>query len=249
MVATDNPSETHNPCLENRYFENTHWTIVINAAKFGSKEAEVAMGKLCEAYWRPLYAYLRRRGYKKEDAEDLIQGFAKTKLLKEGFLKNVSPERGKFRSWLLVCLQNYVAGEYEKQNAKIRGGGCQIISIDGEGAETAYLELPIYETPETIYEDTWAMTLFSLVREKLRNAHKKRGKAAEFEALEEVWFHGLSHAKAGKRLGKSESAITQALYRLKDEEFQLLRRELGRTVSGKAEVEEELRYLLKVLSR
>ena len=249
MVATDNPSETHNPCLENRYFENTHWTIVINAAKFGSKEAEVAMGKLCEAYWRPLYAYLRRRGYKKEDAEDLIQGFAKTKLLKEGFLKNVSPERGKFRSWLLVCLQNYVAGEYEKQNAKIRGGGCQIISIDGEGAETAYLELPIYETPETIYEDTWARTLLSRVRKQLLKDYEENGKAAEIEVLEELLDPGLSHKVAGARLGKSEKAVTMSLSRLKRGGASLLRREIGRTVSSKAEVEEELLYLLKVLSR
>jgi len=233
-------------------FASTHWSVVLQAARTASPEAQSALEKLCRAYWYPLYAYLRRKGHSPHEAEDLTQEFFATRVVTKRIFEGMQPGTGRFRSWLLTCLQNLVLNERERQQAQKRGGGQIHLSLDFRTAEGRYLAEPAdVLTPEKLYEKSWAMTLLDRALEQLHDKYRAEGKAQLFDELK-IFLPGeqssLSHAEVGARLGKSEDAIKMAVSRLRQEYGRVLQSEIKRTVNSPSEAREELRYLMQVLS-
>ncbi|MBW3599508.1 MAG: sigma-70 family RNA polymerase sigma factor, partial [Planctomycetes bacterium] len=149
-------------------FATTRWSMVLAAGRQSSPEAESALAALCETYWYPLYAYLRRKGYSSHDAQDLTQGFFSL-ILRRGDVASVRRERGKFRSFLIAALQHYLANEHDRRVAQRRGGGRRLLSLDFDAAESRFAAEPVDpRTPEDAYARQWAMTLLDRVRSGLR---------------------------------------------------------------------------------
>jgi len=227
-------------------FGSTHWSEVMRAAG-ASPEAHDALSRLCEAYWFPLYAYLRRR-YPPDQAQDLTQEFFAREVLTRRIFKGVDPLRGRFRAWLLASLKHLTANAADAEAAVKRGGQVKHIPIDTAAAEARYQEeaSPAL-TPEQLYERSWALTLLGRAHEALRRRYDDDGRGALFAALEGA-LPGPAPIQPGaelaRSLGKSEEAVRVAVHRLRKEFGQLLREEVRRTVSTADEVDAELRELL-----
>jgi len=231
-------------------FHTTRWSRVLAARSTAAPEAAQALSELCDAYWFPLYSFLRRGGHGPDDAADLTQGYFAT-LLEKRYLDDVHPDRGKLCSFLLVSLKHYVSHERSRQRALKRSGGRPAISVDAADAEARYRfeqEEPV--TPETIYERRWARTVIERARARLAQEMAAAGKERQYRALEELIAFGRSkrsEREIGEELGLSEGAVGMALLRLRRRLGQLLREEIAHTVDGAAQVDEELRHLLGVL--
>jgi RNA polymerase sigma-70 factor (ECF subfamily) len=246
------PSE--NPVTESAkprdYFATTHWTMVLHAGRSDSTAAREALAQLCQTYWYPLYAYVRRRGHAPEDAEDLTQGFF-ARLLELGSLADVSREKGKFRSFLLASLNHYLSDEWDRARAQKRGQG-RVISLDARQAEDRLNREPADTlTPERLFERKWAMTLLDTVVKKLQREYESAGKGPLFLAL------GFSivgekaetpYTKLSAELGMSEPALRVTVHRLRQRYRQLLRDEISRTVATEAEVDGEIQHLFQALA-
>lgn len=213
--------------------------------------AKAALEKLCQAYWYPLYAYVRRRGYSAHDAEDLTQGFF-AHLLASSFLADANHERGRFRSFLLTGLNHFLADQWDRQKAQKRGGRHQIISMEVANAETRYQLEPVDNlTPEKIYEQRWAATVLSNVIVELRREYESDGKGSLFAGLKSSLTKAraaVSYAELSTQLNMSEGALRVAVHRLRQRYRELLRAEIANTVASSEDVEEELRYLFRVLA-
>jgi RNA polymerase sigma factor (sigma-70 family) len=232
-------------------FPNTHWSIVLAAGQ-GESAAEVALEQLCRAYWYPLYAFIRRRGFDPHAAEDLTQSFF-AYLLEKETLKRADRQHGKFRTFLLAALTNFLANEWDKRQTIKRGGRHQIISLDDTEAEERYRhELVESVTPEKLFERQWALTLIELVAARLARDYAAAGRAPLFAQLESCLTGEVSrgkYAEWGAALGMSEGALKVALHRMRRRYGELLREEIARTVTCPAEVDEEIRCLCANLSR
>ena len=231
------------------WFVTTHWSVVLAARDASSPEAKQAWEELCRSYWYPLYAYLRRDGHSPPDAEDLTQEFL-ARLIADDDLQSVEPRRGKFRSFLLGTLKHFLSDERKKVRAQKRGGGQTVLSFDAESAEARYELEPVHTlTPETIFERQWALTVLGRVMDRLRARHEQRGKAQLFAALEPCLGgsrSAVSYAELGATLGLSEGSVKVAVHRLRKEFGDLLRTEIAGTVGSEAEVDEEIRQLIRV---
>ena len=221
-------------------FEATVWTVVLNS---GNPEA---LEQLCQTYWPPIYAFLRRSGHQTENAQDLTQGFF-IHLLAGERLKNVHPAKGKFRSFLLACLNNYVRNEWDKERSQKRGGGGPGISIDLSDAEQRYGVAPVdTQDPARIFEQRWARVLLTQVLEQVKASCANNGKAELFATLQ-PHLTGDSgrggYAEAAAKLQMSEGAVRVAASRLRDEFRARLRAEVGKTVASPAEIDDEIRQL------
>ena len=247
----DNPSQDSHHSAPGR-FASTHWSVVLSAAQTQSPEAQQALETLCKAYWYPLYAYLRRKGYGPPAAEDLTQDFFARRVVTKLIFRGAHPGRGKFRTWLLNSLQNLALNERDRQQALKRGGDQPHCSLDLQDAEGRYLTDPGHGlTPEKIYERTWAMTLLDHVLAQLETQCGQEGKATLFAELKCYLPGALSnrpYAEVAARLGKSEEALKMAVSRLRQQYGQFVRAEIKRTVSSPTEVQEELRHLLAALA-
>ena len=233
-------------------FKTTHWSVVMTAARQSSPGAEVAVASLCQTYWYPLYAFSRRRGHSHHEAEDLTQEFF-ARLLDKNFLKAITVEGGKFRSYLLTLLKHFLANEWNREHAQKRGGGKTLLSIDDKTAETRYAcEPSANSTPETLFERRWALTLLDEVMDRLRHDYTASGKIRLFAALQGHLSGAeklVPYAELGADLGMSEGAVKTAVSRLRKRYGELLRAEIADTVSGPEEVEEEIRNLISVTAR
>lgn len=223
----------------------THWTSVVVPA---SLESAQALEELCVKYWYPLYAFLRRQGRSPEDAKDLTQGFL-AQLLANGALGKVDRTKGKFRSFLLACLNNYVQNERDREHAVKRGGGQPTVPIDVLAAEDHYhLEPADVQDPARIFERRWATTLIEHVLQQLKSRYARDQKLELFEALL-PYLNGDAerggYSEIAARLNKSEGAVRVTVTRLREEFRDLLRAEVGRTVSSPAEIDTEIRHLFK----
>ncbi len=148
-------------------FATTHWSLVLAAGKGAAAEAQNALAALCQTYWYPLYAYVRRQGHQPDDAQDLTQAFF-AQLLEKHYLQSANPERGRFRSFLLTALKRFVSKEQNRERAKKRGGGRKLLPLDFEAGERQYNLEPAHEaTAEKIYEQRWALTLLDRVFARL----------------------------------------------------------------------------------
>jgi len=233
-------------------FTTTHWSVVLAAGHNESPSAAQALEKLCHAYWKPLYAYVRRQGHDEQDAQDLTQDFF-ARLLAMDYLSLADPARGRFRTFLLTSLQNYLRNEWKRTCRQKRGGGQPILSLDAAHAEAEYrLEPAEGLPPDLLYERRWAMTLLEEVLARLRLDYEANGSARLFDELKAfVWGdrNTASHAEIAAQLGLSEGAVKVAVHRLRRRFGELLRAEIAHTVNSPAEVEEELRHLINVMSR
>ena len=232
-------------------FRTTQWTVVLTAAcSETGTDARDALGRLCSAYWYPLYGFCRRQGHPPHDAEDLTQGFF-ARLLEKNGLMSVRPEHGRFRSFLLASLKNFLANERERAQAQRRGGGRPLMSLDGGEAETRYsLEPADNLTPEMAFERRWAFAVLEQTMAALRDEYEAAGKKELFEDSQgflPCGKGGISRAELAAKRGVSLGAIDVAVHRLRQRFGALLRHYVGQTVASEAEVDEEIRHLISVL--
>jgi RNA polymerase sigma-70 factor (ECF subfamily) len=232
-------------------FPTTTWTMV-SAAGGRSPDAAEALRRLCSLYWPPVYAFIRRKGYGREDAEDLTQAFF-TRVLEHGVLAQAQRERGKFRSLVLASVTHFLANERDRSQTLKRGGGCTILSLDFDSAEHKYHLEPADElTPETLFERQWAMSLLDSVLARLCDEYARRGQAREFDVLKAFLTgdeeRGAYHEIAAL-LSTSEGAIRTAVHRLRRRYADLVREAIAETVADRDEVDAEIRFLLAALER
>jgi RNA polymerase sigma-70 factor (ECF subfamily) len=221
------------------------------ASRNDSTRAQAALEHLCRAYWYPLYAYVRRRGFSPEDAEDLTQAFFLS-LLKRRSLANADEERGRFRSYLLGAVNYFLAGEWAKTKTQKRGGGRKILSLDLAAAERRLdLEPRHSDTPDKAFDREWARTLLDTVLDRLETEYAQENKAALFDALKQT-LTGASDAQPyaviAAQLEMSEGAIRVAVHRLRGRYRELLRAEIADTVDSPDKVNAELRHLFKAMA-
>ncbi len=222
------------------------------AGDHGSSRATEALEQICRAYWYPLYAYVRRAGRPVEDAQDLTQQFF-ARLLEQNYFALASRERGRFRSFLLASLKNFLANEYRREIRLKRGGGQALVWLDGASAEQRFAAEPVdASTPETLFDQRWALTLLEGALHRLREEYASNGRGPLFDLLKSyVWGekNAASYADVAAQLDLTEEAIKKAVQRMRQRFRDLLRAEIGQTVTTVSEVEEELRYLIQVLRR
>lgn len=236
----------------NPVFATTHWSLVLSARDPQSPQSAAALEKLCRTYWFPLYAYVRRGGGLKEDAEDLTQAFF-ARLLEKKFLDSVRQERGRFRTFLLVALKRFLANEWHRAHAQKRGGFQTPVPLDTELAERKLqTEIAAPEvSPDRDYERRWALALLEQTLSRLRAEFQRAGKIPEFERLKNFLTADskeIPYATAAAELGLGESAMRVAVHRLRRRYREVFREEIAHTLAEGESVEDELHHLLDVLS-
>lgn len=234
-----------------RRFATTRWSQVLAAGHAPTTVSREALASLCEVYWYPLYAYVRRWGYDADEAQDLTQEFF-SRLLEKHFLGDADPTRGRFRSFLLASLKHFLSNERDRASAVKRGGRVTIVALEVETAEGLYrLEPPDADTPDKIFERRWALTLLERTLALLRQEFEASGKAEMFNRLE-GYLTGeqetVPYAQLATDLQTSEGAIKVAVHRLRRRFGNLLRQEIAETVSDPQEVDGEIRELFRILT-
>lgn len=225
---------------------------MIAAGSDDASAARTALAALCQTYWYPLYAYARRRGADADDARDLTQGFI-TSLLERRDFQRLHPDRGRFRAFLLASFKYFLANELARQRTQKRGGGIHNVSLAMmDEAEGRYqIEPADVVTPETLYERRWALLVLERVLASLRTEWEAAGKVAEFDGLKDSLLGQTTeggYAALAERLGTTPGAIKVAVHRLRRKFRSALRTAIAETVNDPADVEEELRYLIRVLT-
>lgn len=231
-------------------FATTHWSVVLKAGDSRGDEHARALDALCQGYWYPLYAYVRRLGHSPHDAQDLTQGFF-AYLLEKRLLTKADPESGRFRSFLLGSLKNFMANEWRRQSAEKRGAS-QTISFDAQDAEDRYAVEPVDESnPQSLYEQAWAVAVLDQAMTLLEAEYGSTGKQTLFVQLSPC-LQGdrtaSTYAELGATLAMSEGAVKVAVHRLRQRYRELLRASVANTVADPLEVDGELRHLMEVLS-
>jgi DNA-directed RNA polymerase specialized sigma24 family protein len=231
-------------------FQTTNWGVVVQAGRAGSPESQAALEWLSQAYWYPLYAYVRRQGRNVEEAQDLTQEFFHHLLASE-FLQRAQQNRGRFRTFLLSSLKNFLVNEWVKANREKRGSGQHVLSLDEELAESRLAAEPATaQPPDALYDRGWAGILMERAMMALRSEFANTGKLDTFERLKVyVWGEksGLPYATMAGQLDMTEGAVKVTVHRLRQRYGELLRAEVAQTVATPVEVEEELRYLATVI--
>jgi RNA polymerase sigma-70 factor (ECF subfamily) len=225
--------------------------VVLSAGDRASPRAAEALEELCRTYWYPLYAYVRRKGHTPEDAQDLTQEFF-TRFLGRNFVARADRQRGRFRTFLLTSLQNFLAHEWERARAQKRGGGRTPVPWDEQSAEARYqLESPAGLTADKVFERRWAFALFQRALARLQQELVADGKGQQFEELK-GYLQGEAgegaYAGVAARLGISPGATAVAVHRLRRRYGQLVREEVAHTVTSPGEVDEEMRYLMALVT-
>jgi len=232
-------------------FATTHWTVVLAAGNRSTPQSDRALEELCRAYWFPLYAYVRRRGRTKEDAEDLTQEFF-ARFLGKNYLEGLSAERGRFRAFLLASLKHFLANEWDKSRRQKRGGGVPHLSLDWQTADTQFqVAVTAEPSPDEAFDREWAVTLLAKVIERLHAECEADGRGKQFVELKIFLTAGkgeLSHADAARKLGMDETAVRVAVHRLRKRYRQLLRDEIAQTLADASDVDEEMRALFGAFS-
>jgi RNA polymerase sigma-70 factor (ECF subfamily) len=214
-------------------------------------DSRQALATLCQTYWPPVYAFVRRNGYDREQAQDLTQGFF-TQLLEKRFLVDADQQRGKFRSFLLTAVKHFLANEWDREHALKRGSGRVPVSIDLAEAERWYVPAVVVDaTPESLFERRWALSLLEHTLARLRTEFAAAGKAVQFDSLSPY----LNQDSGDKRyeelagqLGATPGALRMAVHRMRRRYRTLLREEIAQTVSTRDEIDDEIRFLLSTLS-
>ena len=240
--------QTHSP--GGSAFATTRWSLVLGAVGQHGVDSRSALETLCQAYWYPIYAYIRRRVADAHDAQDLTQSFFE-RLLEKGTIAAADPDRGRFRAFLLTACQRFLINEWERARAAKRGGGRPQVSLDFGLGESRYaVEAVDSLTPERLYEQQWAVTLLGRVLDELRAEYAGKGKESQFERLKE-FLSGASrereYSAAAAELGMTEAAIRVAAHRLRARYRELLRAEIAQTLENPEDVDDEIRSLFSLL--
>ena len=224
---------------------------MLAAGQRSTAQSDLALEELCKTYWFPLYAYVRRRGHTKEDAEDLTQAFF-ARFLAKNYLDGLSAERGRFRAFLLASLKHFLANEWDNSQRQKRGGGVSPLSLDWQTADTQFQVAATKEpSPDKAFDREWAISLLAKVIERLQKECAAEGKAKLFEQLKIFLTAGkgeLSHAETAQKLGMDETAVRVTVHRLRKRYRQLLRDEIAQTLADSADVDEEMRALFVAFS-
>ena len=230
-----------------RGFATTRWSLVLAAGGESTEDSRRALEELCSQYWYPLYSYTRRRGYSANDASDLTQAFF-VKLLKKKDIGTADANRGRFRTFLLTAMKNFLAGEWRKQNTLKRGGAFHFLSLDFDSAEASYQLEPSHElSPEAVYERRWAMSILETAVNTLQKQYSDSGKSDLFEAFKgSLGGDGevLPYSQLSKSLGLTEGALRTAASRMRSRWRKRLRELVAPTVSSESEIQDELRSLI-----
>ena len=233
-------------------FATTHWTVVLAAGQRHTPQADHALEELCRTYWFPLYAYVRRRGHAKADAEDLVQAFF-ARFLAKNYLEGLSEERGRFRAFLLAAVKHFLANQWDKLQRQKRGGTAEHLSLDWETADTKFqLACTSEPSPDQAYDREWAVALLGKVIERLQAESAGDGKAKLFERLKIFLATGKgesAHAEVAHALGLEAGAVRVAVHRLRKRYRVLLREEIARTLSDRAMVDAEMLVLFGAFGR
>ena len=234
-------------------FPATPWSLVFAAAQSEAPDSREALATLCQSYWHPLYAFVRRTGHGRDNAQDLVQGFF-ARFLEKNYLRGRSPAQGRFRSYMLSAFKHFLANEYDRSRAVRRGGGQPVLSLDVLREEHWLPEdEPTTETtPETIYDKRWALLLLDRALVDLRREFEAAGKPQDYQVLEGFLPGGrqsMTYQEAAERMGRSVGAVKVAIHRLRRKYREHLRKEVARTVSEPGEIDPEIRYLIDVLGR
>jgi RNA polymerase sigma-70 factor (ECF subfamily) len=232
-------------------FRTTHWSVVLSARRSGSSQAGEALASLCQVYWYPLYVFVRRSGHDHHEAQDLVQEFF-SRFIEKEYLQAVDRDKGRFRSFLLGCLRNFLGTCRERAQTAKRGGGYSFLSWEEATADKRYgLEPCETMTAEKLFDRQWALTLLEKAIQELKSEFAHAGKADVFGALQ-VFLSGeknpASYEEIAAALKMSEPAVRVNVHRLRRRYGELIRTEIGRTVAAPAEIESELQHLFAVLS-
>jgi len=232
-------------------FATTHWSVVLKAGGEPSSTAVAALEKLCRTYWFPLYAFIRRKGLGEEDAKDLTQQFF-TRLLERNDFRAVDARRGKFRTFLLTALTNFLSNERDRAQAAKRGGGKIIFSLDAISPEQFQLIEPSSNlSPDKLFDQRWAVKLLEAAMARLQTEMIAANRSSQYDELKRFLTDEADegdYAGVAARLGSTGQAIAVAVHRMRHRYRQLVRAEVASTVSSPAELEEEMRYLLAALN-
>lgn len=236
---------------DHRRFLTTRWSLVLAAGGEGSSASRQALEELCSSYWYPLYGYVRRTGRGPEEAADLTQDFFAL-VLERRDVSAADPSRGRFRSYLLGALKNFLANAWHKETAQKRGGAARLISIDAQDAEQRFTaESNTERSPEGEFARTWALTLLEQVLGKLRRDYEAADKGELFGVLQPTLTavrDSLSYRDLGEQLDMREGAVKVAVHRLRQRYRELLRSEIAATVAEPNEIEDEIRGLFEALA-
>jgi RNA polymerase sigma-70 factor (ECF subfamily) len=229
-------------------FPSTRWTLVVQAAQTISPDSQQALEELCRTYWPPLYAFLRRSGSDNHEAKDIVQGYL-ARLLERQDLRSVAPAHGRFRSYLLAGLRNFLASEYRRETAQKRGGGAVLsLETEGLGAEAFFDRDGV--APDEAYDRSWAETVLRRALHSLQAEYTARGRSALFDVLKPALTGDTAddHATWGGALGMTSGAVAVAVHRLRLRLRELVRLEVAQTVHDPADIDEEMRTLKSILS-
>jgi RNA polymerase sigma factor (sigma-70 family) len=233
-------------------FDTTQWSVVLKAGAGDTVGCREALASLCETYWYPVYAFVRRSGATAADAEDLTQAYF-ARFLEKRFLDGVRPEKGRFRSFLLVSVRNFLHNERDREQALKRGGSERHLPLHGEGGEVLYEREPVDSvTPEVLFEKAWVRALLDRAIARLEEESRETLLCGRFGRLKPFLTDDdadATYAELAREWGVGESAVRVAVHRLRRRLGALLREEVARTVEHPGEVEEEIRYLLTVAAR
>jgi RNA polymerase sigma factor (sigma-70 family) len=233
-------------------FRTTNWSVVLLSAQTQLPGSQSALADLCRLYWYPLYAFVRRRGYSAPDAEDLTQGFFLSLLARKS-LRKADPEKGKFRSFLLASLKNYLIDAFDRTNSVKRGGHIEFVGLDLESGEERYLgEANSALNAESAFDARWAATLLTHVMDRLREEHISHRKVATFNILQPFLDPANSqelpsYEEVARQLQISLGAAKTLIHRFRKRHSEILREEVSRTVSDSAAVDEEIHALCEAL--
>jgi DNA-directed RNA polymerase specialized sigma24 family protein len=232
-------------------FRTTHWTVILSAQEPGSPAAKHAIARLYEQYRYPLYLYIRRKGYNHHDAQDLTQDFF-AQFIDRQSLEGVSPEKGRFRTFLLACVKNSLGTHRQKVSAAKRGGEYAFLSWDEDTADERYrLETCDHMSAERVFDRRWALTVLGVALKKLQIEYARAGKSNLFDALQRFLSgekDASAYADVAAELNMTEPTLRVAVHRLRVRYGKYIRAEIANTVRNPEELAEELRYLRDVLS-
>jgi len=232
-------------------FATTHWSLVLAAARDEDRDGCRAMENLCEQYWYPLYVFVRRRGYEPEDAQDLTQAFF-ARLLEKGDVARATPARGRFRSFLLASLQNFLLNERDRMRTLKRGGGVHITSIDMGDAEKRFVSEPASgDTADEHFHRRWALLLLDRGLDETKLEYEHAGKGALFARLLGLMTTADSddsYRDAAADLVMTEGAVKVAVHRMRRRFRDVLRAQIAETVDAD-EVDDEIAFLIRAVGR
>lgn len=236
-----------------REFATTHWSLVLAArpGEVSESSARKALEGLCKAYWYPLYAFVRYRGYSSDDAQDLTQAFF-ARIIETGGLASADPERGRFRSYLLGALKHFLANEWHRGRTRKRGGHVQFIEWDALDPESRFSRTSKSSTdPEQLFDREWALETVAAALQTLRDEMETTGKIEQFDTLKGslTGEDDLPREEIAARLNMNEGAVKVAVHRLRRRYRELLRAAVADTVSNEADLDDEMRYLVEILRR